>query len=77
MTKVESVARMSLLSNREREVLKLVVAGRANKVTAQQLHITERTVEKHRASVMRKLQVTSAAELVRIALIAEQSAAID
>ena len=68
---------MSLLSNREQEVLELVVAGNANKVVGQRLHITERTVEKHRASVMRKLHATSAAELVRIALIAEQSAAID
>ncbi len=73
---IVATARLALLSEREREVLELVVAGKANKVTARQLHITERTVEKHRASVMRKLHATSAAELVRIALIAEQSAAI-
>ncbi|MGD9857755.1 MAG: PAS domain S-box protein, partial [Planctomycetaceae bacterium] len=68
-----TTARFSLLSGREREVLDLVVAGKANKVIAQRLEITERTVEKHRASVMRKLQAQSAAELVRLALIAQQS----
>ncbi len=71
-----ATARMSLLSNREHEVMKLVVAGTTNKVIAQQLHITERTVEKHRANVMRKLHASSAAELVRIALIAEQSSGL-
>jgi PAS domain S-box-containing protein len=74
---IVATARLSLLSNRERDVLELVVAGKANKVTAQRLHIAEGTVEKHRASVMRKLHATSAAELVRLALIAEQSEAID
>jgi len=73
---IAATARVSLLSNREREVLNLVVSGKTNKVVAQRLRISERTVEKHRASVMRKLRATSAAELVQIAMIAEQSAAI-
>jgi len=66
-------ARMSLLSGREKQVLDLVVSGKTNKVIAKELHIAERTVEKHRASVMQKLKVTSAAELVRISLLAERS----
>lgn len=68
-----ATARFSLLSGREREVLELVVAGLANKVIAQRLRITERTVEKHRANAMRKLQAQSTAELVRLALIAQQA----
>jgi FixJ family two-component response regulator len=50
------------------------VDGNANKVIARHLDISEKTVEKHRASVMKKLQVRSVAELVRLAMLAEAAA---
>lgn len=62
--------RMELLSPREREVLELVVAGLANKVIAARLNISIKTVEMHRAQVMRKLRVDNVAELVRLAVAA-------
>lgn len=64
-------ARLAGLTLRERQVLSLIVAGRANKVIAYELSISPRTVENHRARVMEKLRVKSVAELVRIALGAE------
>jgi DNA-binding NarL/FixJ family response regulator len=56
------------LSPREREVLQLVAEGRLNKQTALLLGIAERTVEAHRASIMRKLGLTDPAGLVRYAV---------
>jgi|GEM_PF-5729428 len=70
--KAKVAARMSLLTNREREVLGFVVQGKANKIIANELSISERTVEKHRANTMRKLNASSTAELVRISLITEE-----
>ncbi|MFP6610279.1 MAG: LuxR C-terminal-related transcriptional regulator, partial [Deltaproteobacteria bacterium] len=65
----ESVARrVSTLSAREREVLDLVVAGKANKVIANELGLSPKTVEVHRARLMKKLNVSSVAELVRLSL---------
>jgi RNA polymerase sigma factor (sigma-70 family) len=55
------------LTPRERAVFTLVVAGKANKQIATELGISERTVKAHRAQVMEKMQVTSLAELVRVA----------
>ena len=51
--RAESAARLSLLSEREREVLDLVVAGLPNKQIAHRLHLSEKTVEAHRGKVMR------------------------
>ena len=56
------------LSVREREVLKLIVEGKPNKEIAEDLCISVRTVESHRASILAKLNVKSAAELVRCAI---------
>ena len=67
----EVLRRMSLLTQREREVLDLVVAGRANKEIAATLHLSPKTVEVHRAHVMDKMQASSVAELVRLALFAQ------
>lgn len=53
------------LTNREREVLDKIVSGKANKVIAHELGISQRTVEIHRANVMQKMQVRSLAELVQ------------
>lgn len=69
-----AAAQIAMLSPRESEVLTEVVAGRANKVIARRLDISEKTVEKHRSSLMRKLHVRSVAELVRLALLAESVA---
>ncbi len=56
------------LSTREREVLKLVAEGHTNKSIAQEMDISVKTVEKHRANVMSKLNVQDLTGLVRIAL---------
>ena len=59
----EKGARLASLSDREREVMSRVAAGKLNKVIADELHIAVRTVEVHRARVFSKLGVRSAAEL--------------
>lgn len=64
----EGEAEYELLSPREREVLQLVAEGRLNKQIAVLLGIAERTVEAHRASIMRKLGLTDPAGLVRYAV---------
>ena len=58
--------RIERLTPREHEVLELVVAGKMNKQIAAQLGTAEQTVKQHRGRVMRKLQVDSVAELVRL-----------
>jgi two-component system response regulator FixJ len=63
--------RLAALSNREREVLDGLVAGRANKQIAFDLGISPRTVEIYRAHLMTKMQAASLSELVRMALISE------
>jgi two-component system response regulator FixJ len=60
--------RLASLSERERQVLDGVLAGKANKVIAFDLGISARTVEVYRANVMSKMGVESVAELVRKAL---------
>jgi two-component system, LuxR family, response regulator DctR len=60
---VERQARLASLSEREREVMQRVAAGKLNKVIADELHIAIRTVEVHRARVFAKVGVKSAAEL--------------
>lgn len=60
-------ARLETLTPREHEVLLHVVAGQLNKQIAGTLGTVERTVKAHRAQVMLKMQVSSVAELVRIA----------
>jgi FixJ family two-component response regulator len=47
-----------------------IVAGAANKVIAHRLGISDKTVEKHHASLMKKMNARSVAELVRISMIA-------
>jgi DNA-binding NarL/FixJ family response regulator len=56
------------LTGREREVLLGVARGRTNKEIAAALGISHRTVETHRESLMRKLQIRTVAELTRFAL---------
>jgi FixJ family two-component response regulator len=63
----ELLARYNSLTPREREVLPLLVQGLLNKQAADVLGITEYTVQVHRGRIMKKMQVDSFAELVRIA----------
>src|SRR5215471_10818457 len=67
--RVEMEARLSTLTNREREVLEGLVAGKPNKVIAFDLAISPRTVEIYRANVMTKMDAASLSELVRMALV--------
>ena len=61
-------ARFDSLTPREREVLQLVTAGKANKVMAGDLGVSQRTVEIHRARVMEKMEAASLAQLVRMVM---------
>jgi two-component system, LuxR family, response regulator FixJ len=61
--------RITRLSEREREVMDRLVAGKANKLIAHELGVSPRTVEVYRANVMTKMQADSLSELVRMALI--------
>jgi FixJ family two-component response regulator len=63
--------KVAALSEREREVFHRVAAGEMNKVIAQDLGISARTVEVHRSQVMKKLGVRTLAQLVRIKIEAE------
>ncbi len=56
------------LSEREREVLRLLALGHTNQEIAKQLYISVRTAETHRAHIMQKLRLSNRAELVRYAL---------
>ena len=56
------------LSDREREVLRLLALGHTNQEISSQLYISVRTAETHRAHIMQKLRLSSRAELVRYAL---------
>jgi two-component system response regulator FixJ len=66
----EARRRLESLTAREREVLALVVAGKANKEIAADLGLSPKTVEVHRARVMSKMAVDSLAELIRVAILA-------
>lgn len=67
----EIIRRIKSLTLREVQVLRGLVAGKPNKVTAFDLGISPRTVEVYRANVMTKMQANSLSELVRMAFLAE------
>ncbi|MDB6014984.1 MAG: histidine kinase [Gammaproteobacteria bacterium] len=60
--------RLQSLTPREREVLAMVTSGKANKVMAADLGVSQRTVEIHRARVMEKMSAASLAQLVRMVM---------
>ena len=62
----ERGARLASLTEREREIMLRVAAGKLNKVIADELHVSVRTVEVHRARVYAKLGVRSAAEVATL-----------
>lgn len=61
--------RWESLTPREKEVMALIVEGKANKVIAMDLNLSERTVEIHRARVMEKMKARSVAQLVKMSLL--------
>jgi len=64
----DAARRLAALTEREREVMELIVAGRLNKQIADRLNISIKTVEVHRARIMDKMGVRSVAELVQAVL---------
>jgi FixJ family two-component response regulator len=64
----DALERLSSLTPRERDVMSLLVAGGTSKEVASDLGISVRTVEGHRRRVLSKLNVTSAAQLVRVVM---------
>jgi len=68
-------AKLADLTPRESQVMELMIEGKANKVIAYDLDISQRTVEIHRARVMEKMGVRSLAHLVRMVMAAEDSSA--
>ncbi|MFT4103843.1 MAG: response regulator transcription factor [Burkholderiaceae bacterium] len=70
----DAIGRIEKLTGRERQVLDLIVAGRLNKQIADDLDISIKTVEAHRANIMTKLGARTMADLMRIALKAAGSA---
>lgn len=69
--------RLDSLTPREREIMDMVVDGKANKVIAGDLQLSQRTVEIHRARVMEKMLATSLAHLVRMVIAVDDSDAGD
>lgn len=70
----EAAARLAALTPRERDILEAVAAGLGNKAIARRFDLSPRTVEVHRASMMRRAGAASVAELLRLHFIAEQDA---
>ena len=73
MTQTAQKKRLSTVSAREQQVLELVVAGRANKMIAFELGISEKTVDFHRANIKKKTGTDSVAELVQLVLATQTS----
>jgi DNA-binding NarL/FixJ family response regulator len=67
-TRADRAGRIASLTPRERDVLRGIVEGLTNKEIASRLHISSRTVESHRESLMNKLDVKHVAALTRLAL---------
>ena len=65
-TKQDIEERITTLTRREREVMEMVIQGKANKVIAIDLGLSQRTVEVHRSHVMDKMKARTLAELVRM-----------
>jgi FixJ family two-component response regulator len=64
--RAEAQAQLSRLTDREREVLERVIAGRTNRQIADELYLSVRAVEDRRGRLMKKLGVRTVAELVRL-----------
>lgn len=66
--KTARAERQSRLSNKEKEILQFLVDGMSSREIAEKLQLSVRTVDNHRANMMRRLHVRNAAELVRMAM---------
>jgi len=73
-TREDLLRRLNRLTKREREVMTGVADGKANKVIAEELGLSPKTVEVHRARLMQKLEVDSLAQLMRFAILRERYA---
>ena len=69
LEKQRVLKRLARLTMRERQILEMMVEGKPNKVMAVELNLSQRTVEVHRANVMRKMEMDSVAGLVRAFLL--------
>ena len=58
----------SVLTDREREVVQLIAEGMSTKKIAKELHLSVKTIEWHRSQLMKKVHLTSVAELVKYAI---------
>ena len=67
------MADLLTLSHREKQVMDLIVGGKSNKETAAVLNVSPKTVETHRANLMRKLKVNSLAELVQLSVLLKRA----
>ena len=66
----EARQRLRVLTPRESEIVDAIVAGRTTKQIAEVLGVSQRTIDAHRASILGKLELSSAAELIRLAVLA-------
>jgi len=73
----EAANRLAKLSPRDREIMEMILAGQHNKNIAADLSLSRRTVENHRAAIMRKTGSKSLPELARLALAAAWTGAPD
>lgn len=72
----EATERIGRLTPREREVLDLIINGATNRIVGSALDLSVRTVEVHRANIMKKLHADSVAELVRVCLLVPSVAGV-
>jgi two-component system CheB/CheR fusion protein len=73
----EALERVEKLTSRQRQIMELVLAGHPNKNIAADLHLSQRTVENHRASIMKRMQAKSLPALARLALAADAARTAD
>jgi len=71
--RADIATRLAHLTPREHEVMEMVTSGRANKDIAKTLGVSSKTMEAHRARVMEKMQASSLAELVKMAIVAKST----
>jgi FixJ family two-component response regulator len=73
--RAQAQACFARLTERERQIVSLVVAGRPSKLIAGEMGLTVSTIDNHRAKIMKKLRAETAADLARIALLADPALA--